>query len=144
MTKTVLTSWMGKIRTWRSDVWDFLNNIETHIQSHHTELLTAVGLLVAEDSRTYNIRIAETNRQYSQRLPDGTKAFDLKTVNGASIRWAFESGRVWSATRGAPVRPYNTLATNESYSKGDLNLIGGTIYFACSTETPMVELICYI
>lgn len=140
----VLRSFMGKIRTWRSDIWSFLDNIETHIQSHHEELLTAVENLPATDSRAYNIRIAETDREYSQRLPDGTKAFDLKTVDGTAIRWAFESGRVWSVARGAPVRPYSTLATNESYSKENLNLTGERIYFACSTATPMVELICWI
>ena len=138
MAKTVLTSWMGKIRTWRSDVWDFLNNIETLIRE-----VLAVTASAATDSRTYNIRIAAIDKQYSQRMPDGTKAFDLKTVNGAAIRWAFESGRVVDAS-GVPVRPYNTLAQNESYSKGDLNFVGKTIYFACSTDTPMVELICYI
>lgn len=137
MAKTVLTSWMGKIRTWRSDVWDFLNSIETLIQSLPDALL-------AEDSKTYNIRIVVRDVEYSQRLPYGTKAFDLKTVDGTAIRWAFESGRVWSTARGAPVRPYNTLATNESYSKENLNLVGKTIYFACSTATPMVELICWI
>lgn len=139
----VIRSWM-KLRGWRGDIWNFLNNIETHIQDHHTELLAAVGLLLATDSRTYNIRIAVINREYSQVLPDGTKALDLKTVDGTAIRWAFESGRVWNAARGAPVRPYSTLATNESYSKENLNLIGKTIYFACSTAMPMVELICYI
>jgi len=139
MAKTVLSSWMGKIRTWRSDVWDFLDNIETHIQ----EILAAVGPLVATDSVPYNIRIAVRNRQYSQRLPDGTKGFDLKTVDGTAIRWAFEPGRVANAA-GNPVRPYFTLATNESYSKENLNLVGKILYFACSTSTPMVELICYI
>lgn len=143
MAKTVLTSWMGKIRTWRSDVWDFLNNIETYLRDHHVELLAAIGLLVAEDSIPYNIRIAVINKEYSQRLPDGCKGFDLKTVNGTAIRWAFEAGRVANAA-GVPVRPYFTLATNESYSKDKLNLVGKTIYFACSTDTPMVELICYI
>jgi len=135
MAKTILTSWMGKIRTWRSDVWDFLNNIETRV--------TAIGPLLATDSKPYNIRIAVINKEYFQRLPDGTNAFDLKTTDGTAIRWAFESGRVANAA-GNPVRPYNTLATNESYSKENLNLIGKTMYFACSTATPMVELICYI
>ena len=143
MSKTVLTSWMGKIRTWRADVWGFLDNIETHTQTHHTELLAAIGNLLATDSRTYNIRIVVINKEYSQVLPDGTKGIELKTVDGTSIRWAFESGRVVNAN-GVPVRPYNTLAANESYSKENLNLVGRTIYFACSTDTPMVELICYI
>ncbi len=150
MAKTVLTSWMGKIRGWRSDVWSFLNNIETYVGDNHTELLTrlatvleAVELLVAEDSKTYNIRIAVVDKQYPQVLPNGTKAFDLKTVDGTAIRWAFESGRVANAA-GVPVRPYNTLAANESYSKENLDFVGKTIYVACSTDTPMVELICYI
>lgn len=132
MAKTVLTSWMGKIRTWRSDVWDFLNSIETHIQE-----------ILATDSVPYNIRIAVINKEYSQRLPDGTLGIDLKTVDGTAIRWAFEAGRVANAA-GNPVRPYFTLATNESYSKDKLNLVGKTIYFACSTATPMVELMCWI
>ena len=138
----VIRSWM-KLRGWRGDIWNFLNNIETHIQDHHTELLTATGLLVATDSRTYNIRIEVINKEYSQVLPSGTKALDLKTVDGTAIRWAFESGRVANAA-GVPVRPYNTLAANESYSKENLNFVGKTIYVACSTDTPMVELICYI
>jgi len=134
MSKTVLTSWMGKIRTWRSDVWDFLSNIETLIR----EILATIAS-AATDSKTYNIRIAVIDKEYPQRLPDGTLAFDLKTTDGTAIRWAFEAGRVAKAKR-----PYNTLATNETYSKENLNLVGKTMYFACSTATPMVELICYI
>ncbi|GAH04053.1 unnamed protein product [marine sediment metagenome] len=121
--------WM-KLRGWASDVWNFLSNI--------TELLAAVGS-AATDSKTYNVRIVVKDKEYSQRLPDATTGFDLKVTDGTAIRWAFEKGRVAGAKR-----PYNTLAQNELYYKERLNLVGKTIYFACSTETPMVELICWI
>ncbi len=142
----VIKSWMGKIRGWRADVWAFLNNIQTNqteLMARLAAVLAAIDLLVAEDMKPYNIRIVVINKEYSQRLPNGTKAFDLKTTDGTTIRFAFESGRVADAA-GLPVRPYSTLAENETYSKGDLNLVDKTIYFACSTSTPMVELICYI
>lgn len=139
--KPVLRSFMGKIRTWRSDIWGFLNNIETRIANNHTALLASLTDIMASQVNAasrlvvYTVKLENADEEYSQLLPEHTKGFTIQITDGTAFRFSPEPGRVEEARR-----PYWSVAANSSYDEGDLDLHNTTLYFASSTADKTVEI----
>jgi hypothetical protein len=82
------------------------------------------------------VEITNADTQYPYVIPDGTKAIQFRTRDGAALRFAYASGKVAS-----PTDPYHTLAANGLYSKDKLWLNKTTIYFACAAGGKVVEVL---
>jgi len=122
-------SWMKKLGSWHSDVWNYLANIQELIQE----------LIRGNDKATrlpiYTVKMIEADKEYSQRLPEHTKGFTIQTTDGTAFRLQTEPGRVAKAKR-----PYWTVPLNTAYDETDLNLLNTTFYFASSTPDKTVEI----
>ncbi len=135
--KSAIRSWMGRIRGWRSDIWGFLDNIQTH----HAELLASLASILASQisqaSRlvVYTVKMKNADRQYSQLLPEHTKGFTIQTTDGTAFRFSTEPGRVAGANR-----PYWSVPTNSSYDEEGLDLHAVTLYFASSIADRTIEI----
>lgn len=95
----------------------------------------AVGLADgAASATTYNIDVAVANVEYSQAIPDGTTHISFRCRDDATIRFAWESGKV-----AGPTAPYQTLRPGGEYSQTLLYTSGVTLYVASSTAGVTVE-----
>jgi len=122
-------SWMKKIGTWHSDIWNYLANIQEFVEELITKNDKATRLPV------YTVKMAEADKEYSQRLPEHTKGFTIQTTDGTAFRLSTEPGRVAKAKR-----PYWTVPLNTAYDEADLNLVNTTLYFASSTANKTIEI----
>ena len=120
-------SWMERVGSWHSDVWNYLANIQELIQNLHISGATRLVI--------YTVKMVKADKEYSQRLPEHTKGFTIQTTDGTAFRLQTEPGRVAQARR-----PYWTNATNTGYDETDLDLTNATLYFASSTANKTVEI----
>ena len=91
--------------------------------------------VAAQNVATYNVSFAAVDTEYSQLLPDGTKTIELKSRDGAEIRWAWETGKV-----ATPTAPYHTLLANTVKKVDNLFLVNKTIYLAADVSNNVAEI----
>jgi len=127
-------SWMKRVGSWHSDVWNYLANIQELIQELAQQLL---GNQIGKANRIviYTIKMAEADKEYSQKLPEHTKGYTIQITDGTAFRLQTEPGRVAKAKR-----PYWTVPLNTSDDEDGLDLRETTLYFASSTANKTIEI----
>lgn len=93
------------------------------------------GADTSKNPQVFNVDLTAQNTEYSQELPAGTTRIRFQCRDGTDIRYAFETGKV-----ATPTAPYMTLKSGQVYDAGRLFLNKGTIYFACGSNSKVVEL----
>jgi len=103
------------------------------LQSMLAELQTSVAELQnlpnkATSPLIENVTMASGNTEYSYTFPDNTKTICMGIHLGQyAFRIAWVTGKV-----ATPTQPYVAIAGDKPYERWGLNLIGKTVYFACS------------
>jgi|GEM_PF-1643932 len=92
----------------------------------------------AKEPIVYNKTLTNADTEYSVTLPDHTKKLTFQCRTADDIRFAFEPGKV-----ATPTEPYITLKANSTYDEKDLDLVGKTLYLACSVAGKVVEILVY-
>lgn len=123
-------SWMERVGSWHSDVWNYLANIQELIQTLLSSQAGGATRIVI-----YTIKMVEADKEYSQKLPEHTKGYTIQITDGTAFRLQTEPGRVAKAKR-----PYWTVPLNTSDDEDGLDLENTTLYFAGSTANKTIEI----
>jgi hypothetical protein len=95
-------------------------------------------LETSQDPTIYNVTMTNANTEYSQVLPDNCKAFAVSVQGAAStdnFRLAFVTGKV-----ATPTAPYLKYPGDAEYGKEGVNLVGKTVYAACSAAGKVLQI----
>lgn len=92
-------------------------------------------IVAAQNVATYNVSFDAVDTEYSQLLPNGTKTIELKSRDGAEIRWAWKTGKV-----ATPTNPYHTLLANTVKKVENVFLVDKTIYLAADVSNNVAEI----
>ena len=96
---------------------------------------------VGETPHIYNVTMTNKNTEYSQLLPAGCKRFTFSVQSGVSTytyRVAFVTGKV-----ATPTAPYISRDCNLDYPEEQINLSATTLYFACSADSKVAQIIAW-
>lgn len=84
------------------------------------------------------VTITNADTEYSFTVPEGTKKIEVHLRSqdeDVTVRRAWVTGKV-----ATPVSPYQSFNGAQEWVAEGLNLIGKTLYFACSEASQVLEI----
>ena len=96
----------------------------------------------SENVNIYNVTMTLANTEYSQVIPNSTKKVIVSVIDGTdgyNYRLAFVTGKV-----ATPTAPYLKYYTHNEKIFDNMQFIGTTLYFACSTAGRILQIEAYI